>query len=139
MKMEDPIPQFTYLIKGLKSIGLSYLHLVESRIQGNAEIESSDRLDFATEAWGGISPVLIAGGFTGKSAKEAADVEYKTKDVAIVFGRHFIANPDLAFRIQHDLELNKYERTTFYKAQSRDGYTDYPFSEQWLTEEKSHL
>jgi NADPH2 dehydrogenase len=139
MKMDDPIPQFTYLIKGLKDIGLSYLHIVESRIQGNAEVESSDRLDFAVEAWGGISPIFVAGGFTGKSAKEAVDVEYKGKDVAIVFGRYFISNPDLVFRIEKDLALTKYERTTFYKAQSTDGFTDYPFSEEWTKEKSSHL
>jgi NADPH2 dehydrogenase len=137
MLMKDPIPQFTYLIKGLKEFGLSYLHLVESRMQGQVIIETTDRLDFAIEAWGGISPVLIAGGFTGKMAEEAVDVEYKDHDVAIVFGRYFISTPDLVFRVEKGIQLNKYDRDTFYKAQSTDGYTDYPFSEEWVTHEKN--
>jgi NADPH2 dehydrogenase len=135
MRMEDPVPQFTYLIKGLKEIGLAYLHLVESRIQGNAEIESSDRLDFAIDAWDNQSPVFVAGGFTNKSAKEAADEDYKNRDVAIVFGRHFISNPDLPFRIREDVEFQKYNRDTFYKARSTEGYTDYPFSKEWESRE----
>jgi NADPH2 dehydrogenase len=140
MLMKDPIPQFTYLIKGLKEIGLSYLHLVESRMQGQVVIDTTDRLDFAIEAWGDISPVLVAGGFTAKMAKEAVDVEYKDHDIGVVFGRYFISTPDLVFRIEKDIEFTKYERDTFYKAQSTDGYTDYPFSEEWLAQEKSsHL
>lgn len=135
--MEDPVPQFTYLINGLKDIGLSYLHLVESRVQGIADVESSDRLDFAIDAWEGASPVLVAGGFSAKSAVEAAEGEYKG-DVAVVFGRYFIANPDLVFRVREGLEFNKYDRTTFYKSKSPDGYTDQPFSAEWKAKE-SHL
>lgn len=46
---------------------------------------------------------------------------------AIVFGRHFIANPDLPFRLAEGHELNKYDRSTFYGADPpAKGYTDYP-------------
>jgi NADPH2 dehydrogenase len=139
MKMEDPVPQFTHIIKGLKELNLSYLHLVESRIQGVAEVESSDRLDFAIDAWGTKAPVFIAGGFTPKSALEAVDGDdYKTDKAAIVFGRSFIANPDIVFRIREGIELNTYDRGTFYKAQSTEGYTDYPFSAEW-EKRSSHL
>jgi 2,4-dienoyl-CoA reductase-like NADH-dependent reductase (Old Yellow Enzyme family) len=43
-------------------------------------------------------------------------------------GRHFIANPDLAERLQNGWPLNAYDRKTFYGADPPEkGYNDYPF------------
>lgn len=131
MRMDDPVPQFTYVIKGLKDLKLAYLHVVESRINGNAEIEATEKIDFAVKAWDHTSPVFVAGGFTADSAKKCADEEYKDYDVVIVFGRYFISNPDLPFRVQKGIEFTPYDRDTFYKAGSTDGYTDYAFSEEF--------
>ncbi|MCJ1458038.1 Chanoclavine-I aldehyde reductase fgaOx3 [Mycoblastus sanguinarius] len=135
MKMADPIPQFTHLITGLKELKLAYLHMVESRISGNADVESTEKVDFALKLWGDKSPVLIAGGFQPDSARRAMD-EYSGYNIAIVFGRHFISNPDLPFRIQKGLELTKYNRDTFYKVKSPEGYVDYPFSKEWEAQSK---
>ena len=55
--MADPIPQFSYLIKELAKLKLAFLHLVESRVAGNYDIEASETLDFAVEAWGHTNPV----------------------------------------------------------------------------------
>jgi NADPH2 dehydrogenase len=137
MRMEDPIPQFSDLISKLSPLNLAYIHLVESRIQGGVEVEADGALDFAFKALGPKTPVLIAGGFTPEKAVEAVDVEHKDANVGIVFGRYFISTPDLVFRIKEGIELNKYERTTFYKARSEEGYTDYPFSKEW--ESKANL
>jgi len=43
----------------------------------------------------------------------------------VVFGRHFIANPDLPKRLKEGLPLNKYDRSTFYGGNEK-GYIDYP-------------
>lgn len=131
MKMQDPEPQFSYLTEELKKLKLAYLHVVESRISGNAEIEATEKIDFLVDIWGKTSPVFIAGGFTPLSAREAVDEKYKDLDVAIVFGRYFISNPDLVFKIEKGIELTKYDRDTFYKAKSKDGYLDYPFSKEF--------
>jgi len=40
---------------------------------------------------------------------------------------------DLPFRIQHGIELAPYDRKTFYKAESPDGYIDYPFCKEFLS------
>ena len=49
---------------------------------------------------------------------------------AVVFGRSFIANPDLPKRLAEGLPLNDYDRATFYGADPPEkGYTDYPFFE----------
>ncbi len=131
MHMEKPIPQFSHLIEGLKKLKLAYIHLVESRISGNADVEQTEKVDFAIDIWGKTSPVMIAGGFRPDSAKKAVNEEYKDHDIAVVFGRYFISNPDLPFRLEHNIDLAKYNRRTFYKAKSRDGYTDYPFSAEF--------
>lgn len=131
MKMADPESQFSHLIQGLKELKLVYLHLVESRVSGTADLETTEKVDPLMKIWGKTSPVLLAGGFQPESAKRAVEDEYTGHDVMIVFGRHFLANPDLPFRIEKGIELNKYNRDTFYKAKSPDGYVDYPFSKEW--------
>lgn len=68
---------------------------------------------------------FAAGGFTRDNA--APKVEDDAADV-IVFGRHFIANPDLVERLRNGWDLNKYDRATFYGADPPEkGYNDYPF------------
>ncbi|OAL43647.1 FMN-linked oxidoreductase [Pyrenochaeta sp. DS3sAY3a] len=129
MKMKDPIPQFSDIIKKLDAFNLSYIHLVDGRISGNVEIESTDSLHPLLAHYKG--PVLVAGGFQPASAKRAVDEEYKDRDVVIVFGRYFISTPDLVFRIEKGIELNPYNRETFYKVKSEIGYTDYPFSAEF--------
>jgi NADPH2 dehydrogenase len=61
-----------------------------------------------------------------------ADEERKERDVAIVFGRFFLSTPDLVFRIQNGLDLNQYDWKSFYLAKSQKGYTDYPYSAEFL-------
>ena len=129
MGMDDPIPQFTQFIKQLDPLQLAYLHLVESRISGNADVEQTEKLDFVIQAWNG--PVLIAGGYRPASAKRLVDDEYPDRDVVVLFGRYFISTPDLPFRIKRGLELNPYDRDTFYNAKSKAGYIDYQFSQDF--------
>ncbi|KAI0522090.1 NADH:flavin oxidoreductase/NADH oxidase family protein-like protein [Xylaria bambusicola] len=129
MRMADPIPQFTDIIRKAEHLKLAYIHLVESRIFGGDDLEASERLDFAYNAWNG--PLLVAGGYTPAEAQKLVDEEYPEKDIVVVFGRHFIANPDLVYRVKEALELNAYHRETFYTS-SAEGYVDYPFSPQFL-------
>lgn len=136
MKIADPIKQFSHLVEGLRELKLVYLHLVESRVSGNADIEATERVDPLMKIWGKTSPVLLAGGFQPDSAKRAVEEEYTGQDVMIVFGRHFISNPDLPFRIEKGIALTKYNRDTFYNTGSPDGYVDYPFSSEWEAQSK---
>ncbi|KAI5207081.1 FMN-linked oxidoreductase [Aureobasidium subglaciale] len=129
MKMEDPVSQFSHLVTELKKLSLSYLHIVESRVINNVDCEKQEGIEPFLEIWSNTSPVLVAGGFSPESAKHAVDVEYKDFDTAVVFGRHFIANPDLPLRIKEGVELNKYDRSTFYTPMQKEGYLDYPFYE----------
>jgi NADPH2 dehydrogenase len=60
------------------------------------------------------------------------DDEHPDKDIVVMFGRHFIANPDLVYRIRERLELSAYDRKSFYVSHSAVSYSDYPFSAEYL-------
>ncbi|KAI1396122.1 FMN-linked oxidoreductase [Hypoxylon fuscum] len=132
MRMDDPVPQFTYVINELKKLRLAYLHVIQSYIEDDPTYESKDQITFAIEAWDNSSPVFVAGGFQSESAKKLADEKFKDRDVAVVFGRYFISTPDLPYRIQKGLPLTPYNRATFYTPCAKEGYIDYPFSEEFL-------
>ncbi|KAJ5948478.1 hypothetical protein N7454_001785 [Penicillium verhagenii] len=111
-----------------------YVHMVEPRfdevLDESAKIESltedKPSLDvFRPVLKKGSIAFLAAGNFNAENAgpkvlNDGAD--------AVVFGRHFISNPDLPKRLKEGLPLNPYDRTTFYGADPAEkGYTDYPF------------
>lgn len=129
MGMKDPVPQYSDLVSKVNQMDLAYLHVIESRIKGGDDVVSSDKLDFAYQRWNG--PVLVAGGYNGDLARKLVDEEYPDRDFAVCFGRHFIANPDLVFRIKENLPLNAYDRDYFYTHETK-GYLDYPFSKEYL-------
>lgn len=136
MKMKDPLPQFTHLVSELKKLDLAYLHIVESRISGASEGGGTESILPLVKIWDKTSPVLIAGGFTPDSAKHLVDKELPNQDVAVVFGRSFLATPDLVFRIAHDISLNPYDRSKFYAPKQKEGYLDYPFSKEFLAQQQ---
>jgi 2,4-dienoyl-CoA reductase-like NADH-dependent reductase (Old Yellow Enzyme family) len=61
-------------------------------------------------------------GFSKESAQAAIDAGEAD---AVVFGKQFIANPDLPRRFAENAVLNKPDPNTFY-ASGKEGYTDYP-------------
>ena len=129
MRMEDPIPQFMDIICKASNLNLAYLHLVESRISGSEDCGGNDQLDFAYKLWNG--PILVAGGYKPAEAQNLIDGEHPDKDIVVMFGRYFIANPDLVYRIREGLELSAYNRKTFYLSKSAVGYVDYPLSREF--------
>ncbi|KAF2787959.1 FMN-linked oxidoreductase [Melanomma pulvis-pyrius CBS 109.77] len=130
MGMEDPIPQFSDVITKLDALNIAYIHLVSSRVAGNADIEEGPSLAPLVKLF--KNPVLVAGGYRAASAKTLVDEEYPEKDIVVVFGRYFISTPDLVFRLKEGIELQDYNRDTFYNAGSPTGYIDYPFSKEWI-------
>jgi 2,4-dienoyl-CoA reductase-like NADH-dependent reductase (Old Yellow Enzyme family) len=127
MRMMDTIPQFTYLVENLRPLGLAYLHIIESRVIKNVDCEKQGSIKFLLDVWSKSSPVLVAGGYSPGNVETAIQRDYRDHEVAVVFGRHFLANPDLPFRIRHQVPLNQYHRESFYTAMQEYGYTDYPF------------
>lgn len=129
MRMDDPIPQFTDVINKARQLDLAFLDLIESRVSGAEDVNyNNDRLDFAYRLWDG--PLLVGGGFKEEGARKLVDTEHPDKDIVVMFGRYFISNPDLVYRIKEGLELSAYDRKTFY-LQSAIGYSNYPFSKEY--------
>jgi len=140
MKMDDPKPQFTYYAEQLRDLNLAYLHIVVRPVtQDNVDTPRIDNIDFLMDTWKNISPVLIAGGYKTDLAYKAVDEEHQGKDVAVAFGRYFISNPDLVFRIKERLEFTPYDRRLFYNKAEAKGYTTWEFSKEWEAQVQRNL
>ncbi|OJD19676.1 hypothetical protein AJ78_00408 [Emergomyces pasteurianus Ep9510] len=139
MGMADPRPQFTHLAQSLAKIGLAYLHIVESRINGSQSFDGTyQSTDFLVDAFENCGAVILAGGFTAQSAEKTID-NHKNQRIAIAFGRYFTANPDLPFRVFNHIDFTSYNRGTFYTPKSTVGYIDYPNSplyDSWASTKK---
>lgn len=134
MLMDEPEPTFEYLLKELKPLGLSYLHLIEARIKGNEDADCGGQksVEWMVKMWNNTSPVILAGGFLPDSARKAVEEQYKDYDIIVAFGRYFVANPDLVFRVKEGVPFVGYDRAVFYTPNDPKGYIDYPFSRQYI-------
>ncbi|GAA5983281.1 hypothetical protein JCM11641_002248 [Rhodosporidiobolus odoratus] len=135
MKMSDihDIKEtFSYVVEKIvqNHPKLAYVHAVESRIAGNATIEAdeAENLEFLRDIWA-PRPFFIAGGFNDHHGPELAD---KHENNVIVYGRYFISNPDLVYRLKKNIPLTEYDRDTFYLQgpSHPEGYTNYPFASE---------
>ncbi|KAJ7737105.1 hypothetical protein B0H16DRAFT_1326098 [Mycena metata] len=102
----------------------------EPRVIGNmtrdADSVGAHESNDALRALWAPRPLIRAGGFTRDGAIEA--VQSGDSDL-ISFGRLYISNPDLPTRLEHDIPLAPYDRSTFYLVgENRRGYTDQPFA-----------
>ncbi|KAJ8076735.1 hypothetical protein PM082_001158 [Marasmius tenuissimus] len=144
---EDPTPTYSYLVKELRKDhpNLAYIHVVDPRIDGVTEVDPGTRSnDFIREIWSGATKnedegtdegrqfTLITAGSFSDIASEVVDLPddaITRKGDLMAFGRWFITNPDLPYRLQNKIPLTPYDRSKFYIHGSRDPkwYTDYPF------------
>ncbi|KAH8895658.1 FMN-linked oxidoreductase [Thozetella sp. PMI_491] len=126
----------------------AYVHMVEPRFDEvlNEEQKMAALAEYTSSEKGGeakpaitknslqpfrdiLKPAGIAflacGNFSRDNAVPKLDADGAD---CIVFGRHFIANPDLPERLEKGWPLNAYDRSTFYGADPPEkGYNDYPF------------
>ncbi|KAF9481767.1 FMN-linked oxidoreductase [Pholiota conissans] len=148
MGMADPIPTYTYLIHQIlkRHPELAYLHATEARLDNpraapNQIVAATDEYvsegsenDFIRELWSKKGKQLItAGGYTRETGMQIAD----RKGDLIAYGRLFISNPDLPYRLMKGIPVEKGDRNTYY-ATTAKGYVDYPFSPEFLEEKRHH-
>lgn len=119
----DPFGTYGYIINEINHRRLAYVHMVEPRVLGNADVEPEEGQTIKPfrEAFDG--PFISAGGHTRDTgidtvASHAADL--------VAYGRWFISNPDLPLRLKLGAPLAKYNRDAFYSQDMVTGYTDYP-------------
>ncbi|KAK3200340.1 hypothetical protein Dsin_023755 [Dipteronia sinensis] len=114
-----------YMAKSLNKYGILYCHMVEPRMKTVAEkFDTPYSLLPMRKAFNGT--FLVAGGYGREDGNKAVAEGYAD---LVVYGRIFLANPDLPKRFELDAPLNEYNRDTFYLSDPVVGYTDYPFLE----------
>jgi N-ethylmaleimide reductase len=128
----DPLVEETllYVSEQLGRRGVAYLHLVyELMPVGNMETGEFKKhyishflLARVRSAFPGA--IIWCGGFTDRSSAQVA-LDTGLVDL-IAFGRPYIANPDLAERLQNDWPLAEADRSTYYTRRGEIGYTDFP-------------
>ncbi|KAL0953037.1 hypothetical protein HGRIS_007239 [Hohenbuehelia grisea] len=132
MGMADPKPTFSYFVSRIAEYfrNLAYLHLVEdydfvSDHRNESYGTPGKDNEFIRDIWGS-RPFITNGGHDLKSAIATAE-----QGNIVAFGRQFISNPDLPYKLINNLPLSIYDRSTFYGPgdASGKGYTDYTFAE----------
>jgi N-ethylmaleimide reductase len=118
MSDSDPAALVRYVCQQMSARGISFLELRHDQHDRPQEVELA-RL--VREHFPGV--VMLNGGFDQASGDAAIDEGLAD---AIVFGRLFIANPDLVERFARgDHTLNPLQTATLYGGGAA-GYTDYP-------------
>ncbi len=120
MSDSDPAKLFAWVAEKLSTSGLAYLHCTEgdeSDLRHGGQI-----VDLLPIRKAFIGTLLVCGGYD--QAKGEAALKNGRADL-VVFGKLFIANPDLPERFKDGKALNAWDETTFYSPGEK-GYVDYP-------------
>ena len=128
----DPLVEETllYVCDQLGRRGIAYMHLVyELMPAGNMESGEFkechiDHALLAKVRAAFPGAIIWCGGFTKRESAQAA-LDTGLVDL-IAFGRPYIANPDLAERLEHGWPLAEADRSTYYTRCGEVGYTDFP-------------
>ncbi len=116
----NPQALMNHAMQQLAPLKLAYLHLIEGQTGGPRDVAPFDY--GALRALAGGTPWMVNNGYTRQMALDA--VAGGTADL-VAFGKAFIANPDLGFRLRRDAELNALDTARLYGGGAA-GYTDYP-------------
>jgi len=120
MEIYDNIDEtYKYLATELGKLKLLYIHIVDLSSQGAPEVPQHIK-DTIRESFKGN---IIANG--GLNLEEAAAILSREKADLVAFGRPFISNPDLVYRMKNKIALNEPNFDTFYTP-GKEGYIDYP-------------
>jgi len=119
----NPEATFSYVAKVLDEYRIAYLHVIEPRIKGDDTLHEGHPPVAAKYLRAHFSgPIIAAGGFERESAQDI--VESGDADL-VAFGRHFSSNPDLPYRLKHNLPLTPYVRDAFWGGTEKH-YSDFP-------------
>jgi N-ethylmaleimide reductase len=126
----NPEATFSHVAKVLDSCKIAYLHVIEPRIKGDDTLHEGRppvASRYLRPHFSG--PIIAAGGFDRAGA--AAIVAAGDADL-VAFGRLYTSNPDLPYRLKHNLPLTPYVRSAFWGGTEK-GYTDFPALEPSAT------
>jgi N-ethylmaleimide reductase len=125
--IDDANPEETFgtVAARLNGFGLGYLHVIRNTVAGDSNIQVLDErgdgmLRLMRERWKGT--LMLCGDF---DPDEAGRWLSEGRMDFAVFGRLFLANPDLPERLRRGAALNVPIQETLYGGGAQ-GYTDYP-------------
>ena len=123
--VEDAEPMVTFgaFVDALGKRELAFLDCIEGQTGGKRSIPGVDYGELKRRFGG---PYLANNGYSRDLAIEALA---SGRADAVVFGRAFLANPDLVERFRENAPLNEPDQSTFYGGDAH-GYTDYPTLEK---------
>jgi N-ethylmaleimide reductase len=117
MQDSDPVALTRHVATELNKRGLAFLDLMRGDFFG---VQKGDVVTPAREAFKGA--LLLGMGYTPAEAEQT--VAGGTA-AAVVFGHHFVSNPDLPARVRAGIPLVEPDGATLYSP-GPHGYTDYP-------------
>ena len=116
---DDLEATFEYLAGEMKKLELAYIHIVDHSSMGAPEVPDLIKNKIKNAF---IGTIIASGGFDKEKAETVLNNE---KGDLVAFGRPYLANPDLVYRLQNNIEFNLPDFDTFYTPGEK-GYTDYP-------------
>jgi len=117
MKDSDPLELTGYVAAELNRRGVAFLDLMRGDFFG---LQKGDVVSVARREFKGA--LLLGMGYT---PTEGAQAVTAGTAAAIVFGHHYVSNPDLVARVKAGVALVEPDTNTFYSPGAK-GYTDYP-------------
>lgn len=117
MKDSDPLALTAYVAAELNRRDVAFLDLMRADFFG---LQTGDVVSVARREFKGA---LLCG--MGYTPAEGAQAVTAGTAAAIVFGHHYVSNPDLVARVQAGVALVEPDGSTFYSNDAK-GYTDYP-------------
>ena len=118
MACPDILPTILEAAEVLDAIGVAYLHLVEADWDDAPQFTEEFRAAVRARFHGRI---VVAGQYDRAKADWVLEQGYAD---LVAFGRPFVANPDLPFRLEHDLALSPLDPNALFGGGAA-GYTDY--------------
>jgi N-ethylmaleimide reductase len=119
MACPDILPTMLDAAAWLQARGIAYLHLVEADWDDAPQFTETFRREIRERFTG---PIIVAGKYDVARANWVLSNGYAD---FVAFGRPFVANPDLPYRLAHDLPLADFDGSTLFGGDER-GYSDYP-------------
>ena len=119
MDCPDIVNAILLAAEELSKLDIAYLHLSEADWDDAPQIPDNFRAKFR-EAFKGT--IIVAGRYDVERASDIIDSGYAD---LVAFGRSFIANPDLPFRLQTGKPLAAFDKGPLFGGGAA-GYIDYP-------------
>lgn len=105
--------------KQLQACDIAYMHLSEADWDDAPMIPESFRIELRKIF---TNTIIVAGSYTKERADEVLNKGYAD---LVAFGRPFVSNPDLVYRLKNNLELAELDGAKLFGG-DESGYIDYP-------------